>query len=78
MTASDKTDETEAEQEGQGKDKLGRVLDIAGIVAGAIIGVIIFDVLSGGKISRVLARSKPCEGCQDKAEQDQENVTHDG
>ena len=72
--AETKTDE---QDQAEGSPKLGRVLDIAGICAGVLLGVIIFDVLSGGKVTRLLRRGKPCEGCQEKDVQDQE-ATRDG
>lgn len=52
-----------------GGDPWGRVLDVAGIVAAVALGVIIFDVISGGKITRLLTRRKRgCEGCGDEQE----------
>ena len=71
--AETKTDE---QAEDSTSPKLGRVLDIAGICAGVLLGVIIFDVVSGGKVTRLLRR-KPCEGCQDK-DVPQEEATRDG
>ena len=72
--AETKTDETE---QAEGSPRLGRVLDIAGICAGVLLGVIIFDVLSGGKVTRLLRR-KPCEGCQDKHVDIPQEVPGDG
>lgn len=66
------------EQDGeQGKGRFGRVLDVAGICAGVVLGVILFDVLSGGKITRWAQKQRgrgqppddsagggePCEDC---------------
>ena len=42
-----------------GGDRLGRALDIAGICAAVVLGVIIFDVISGGKVTRLFQRRKP-------------------
>jgi len=42
-----------------GSDRLGRALDIAGICAAVVLGVIIFDVISGGKVTRLFQRRKP-------------------
>lgn len=65
--AETKTDEQD-QAESEGKGTFGRVLDIAGICAGVLLGVIIFDVVSGGKITRVLSRKPgPCQDCADKA-----------
>lgn len=71
----DTTAEADEAEETQGRGGLGRALDIAGIFAGVVLGVILFDVLSGGKITRwAQARrgpapgpddGKPCEGCGD-------------
>jgi hypothetical protein len=64
----------EAEETAEGKNKLGRALDVAGICAGVILGVILFDIFSGGKLTRwAQARRGPggetkpggCEGCGD-------------
>jgi hypothetical protein len=59
-TAPDKT--AQAETDGKdGSDRLGRALDIAGICAAVVLGVIIFDVISGGKVTRLFRRKpKPC------------------
>lgn len=75
MTTADTLDRQAGEaEEGteQGKNRLGRALDIAGICAGVVLGVILFDILSGGKLTQ-WARNrrgpgpegKPggCEGC---------------
>ena len=50
---------------------LNRALDIAGICAGVILGVILFDIVSGGRLTR-WARARrgpapggPCEGCNE-------------
>ena len=72
--AETKVDEQDQAEQDVGS-KFGRALDIAGIVAGVFLGIIIFDVLSGGRITRLLSRSKPCEGCADKAEAGQEVVS---
>jgi len=60
----DQADDTEQ------PNRLGRALDIAGIAAGVVLGVILFDIVSGGKLTR-WARARrgpgkpqgPCEGC---------------
>jgi hypothetical protein len=60
----------EAESAEGGSNRLGRALDVAGIAAGVILGVILFDIVSGGKLTR-WARARrgpgkpdgPCEGC---------------
>ena len=59
---------TEEQDQAEGNARLGRVLDIAGICAGVLLGVIIFDVVSGGKVTRLLRRKPgPCQDCADKA-----------
>jgi hypothetical protein len=63
--------------DGDGKDGgglAGRVLDIAGIAAAALLAVIIADIWSGGKISAWARRLTGCSGCggQDQAEQAEE------
>lgn len=68
-----------ADPDTDGKDggdpRLGRALDIAGICAAAVLAVIIFDVISGGKVTRLFKRKRGgCEGCGD---QDQ-GPTNDG
>jgi hypothetical protein len=58
--------DTEPETEGTGgggKDPMGRVLDVAGVIAAVALGVIIFDMLSGGKVTRLLRGKGGCEGC---------------
>jgi hypothetical protein len=53
-----------------GDQRLGRALDIAGVCAAVVLGVIIFDIVSGGRITRLLRGKRGgCEGCGD---QDQE------
>jgi hypothetical protein len=67
-TAPDKTPPPETDGK-DGTDRLGRALDIAGICAAVVLGVIIFDVISGGKVTRLFQRRKPCppgEDCGDK------------
>lgn len=62
--------EADAAADAERSNKLGRALDIAGIAAGVILGVILFDIVSGGKLTR-WARARrgqskpggPCEGC---------------
>lgn len=51
-----------------GGDPWGRALNVAGICAAVVLGVIIFDVISGGKVTRLLTRGKRggCEGCGDE------------
>lgn len=50
-----------------GGDRIGRALDIAGICAAVVLGVIIFDVISGGKVTRLFKRKRGgCEGCGDE------------
>ena len=49
-------------------DRFGRALDIAGIAAAIVLGVIIFDVISGGKVTKLFRRGKPgCDDCGDQA-----------
>jgi hypothetical protein len=57
-TAPDKTLPPETDGK-DGSDRLGRALDIAGICAAVVLGVIIFDVISGGKVTRLFQRRKP-------------------
>ena len=58
-TVADKTT-GQPEMDGKdGSDRLGRALDIAGICAAVVLGVIIFDVISGGKVTRLFQRRKP-------------------
>ena len=65
--ADTKTADQEQDQAEDGKGTLGRILDIAGIAAAVLLGVIIFDVVSGGKVTKALSRKKgPCEGCAEK------------
>ena len=58
-------------EEAEGKSALGRALDVAGVVAACALAVIMFDVLSGGKVTRWVQRrltrgaKEPCEGCDD-------------
>jgi hypothetical protein len=50
-----------------GDQRLGRALDIAGVCAAVVLGVIIFDIMSGGKITRLLRGKRGgCEGCGDQ------------
>lgn len=73
LEAPDTTDaEPDAtEDQAAGRGGLGRALDIAGIFAGVVLGVILFDVLSGGKITRWAQAKRDggqggpggCEGC---------------
>ena len=64
---------TEGDEQPEGKTTLGRVLDGAGIIAGAVLIVIVYDVVSGGKVTRFVQRrlarrrGEPCEGCDDDA-----------
>lgn len=53
----------EQDQDGQARNRAGRVLDIAGICAGVVLGVILFDIVSGGKLTRwARARTSPGPG----------------
>lgn len=63
----------ELEEQARRKDPFGRALDVAGVCAAVVLGVILFDILSGGKLTR-WARARrgpgpdgkgPCEGCGD-------------
>ena len=65
-------DGTEEEAQ-EGKSALGRALDVAGIIAGGVLVVILFDVLSGGKVTRWFQRKRggPCEGCDEQAQAQQ-------
>ena len=45
-----------------GGDRMGRALDIAGIAAAIVLGVIIFDVISGGKVTKLFRRKRG--GCE--------------
>lgn len=56
----------------RGKTALGRTLDVAGVVAACVLGVILFDVFSGGKLTRWVQQRRqpgpeqppqPCEDC---------------
>jgi hypothetical protein len=44
---------------------LGRVIDVAGVAAAFVLGVILFDVFSGGKVTRWVTsrRQGGCQGC---------------
>ncbi|HLM89239.1 MAG TPA: hypothetical protein VK284_09455 [Streptosporangiaceae bacterium] len=66
----------ELEDTAEGKNRLGRALDVAGICAGVVLGVILFDIFSGGKLTQWARNrrgpgpggdAKPggCEGCGD-------------
>lgn len=60
-----------ADPDTDGKDggdaRLGRALDIAGIAAAIVLGVIIFDVISGGKVTRLFRRKRGgCTDCGDE------------
>ena len=61
----------EGDEEAEGKSALGRALDVAGVMAACALAVIMFDVLSGGKVTRWVQRrltrgaKEPCEGCDD-------------
>lgn len=56
----------------EGKSRAGRVLDVAGVCAAVVLGVILVDIFSGGKLTR-WARARrgdqpgdgPCQGCGD-------------
>lgn len=53
---------------GGGKDPVGRALDVAGVIAAVALGVILFDVLSGGKVTRLLRGKGGCQGCGEAKE----------
>lgn len=61
-------DPGENEEAAEPKSALGRALDVAGIVAAGVLVVIVFDVMSGGKVTRWLQRKRggPCENCGDQ------------
>jgi hypothetical protein len=75
MTTTDQTPAAPAEgqdrDEAEPKSGLGRALDVAGIIAAGFLAVIIFDVVSGGKVTRFVQRriaarrGEPCDGCDD-------------
>lgn len=52
-----------------GNDRLGRAIDIGAIAAAVVLGVIIFDMISGGKVKALFRRKppdgggEPCQGC---------------
>ena len=72
--AAETIERTDAEADAAAEDergkRLGRALDIAGIAAACVLGVILFDIVSGGKLTQ-WARARrgqdkpggPCEGC---------------
>lgn len=64
---------------GEGSKRLGRAFDAVGIISGVVLGVILFDILSGGKLTK-WARARrhapgqsdgPCEGCGDESGADE-------
>jgi hypothetical protein len=56
-------------KDGGGKDPWGRALDVASVFAAIALGVILFDLASGGKIKALFTRKRPgpepepCEEC---------------
>ena len=56
-------------KDGDGKDPWGRALDVASIFAAIALGVILFDLASGGKIKALFTRKPPpavggdCDDC---------------
>lgn len=57
---------SETGSETEGKSRAGRVLDVAGICAAVVLGVILVDIFSGGKLTRwARDRRGGCQGCGD-------------
>ncbi len=51
-------------KDGGGKDAAGRLMDVAGVCAAIVLGVILFDIVSGGRVTRLLRGKRGgCEGC---------------
>lgn len=48
--------------------RMGRVLDVSAIAAGIVLGIIAFDILSGGKLTRLARGKRGGCGCQDQAQ----------
>ncbi len=50
-------------KDGGGKDAAGRLMDVAGVCAAIVLGVILYDIVSGGKVTRLLRGKGGCAGC---------------
>ncbi len=56
--------EADGKDGGGGKDAAGRLMDVAGVCAAIVLGVILFDIVSGGRVTRLLRGKRGgCEGC---------------
>jgi len=51
-------------KDGGVQDARGRLMDVAGVCAAIVLGVILFDLASGGKVTRWLrGKQGGCAGC---------------
>lgn len=64
-TVPDKPGQPETDGK-DGNDRFGRALDVTAIAAAVVLGVVIFDMISGGKVKRLFTRKRGGCGCQDE------------